>query len=197
MHTYGKEIADMKMKDIRTIIEDESLDNTAKIKKILDLHHEETDTIREELDTAKGDLKKAQDDLKAANTDKEKVESDFANYKTEQGKKETRAKKEAAYKALLKDAGVAEKYISLILKGTDLDGHELGDDGKFKEASKLTESIKAEHADFISKKQSSGAVVDNPPEGGKKGKMSREDILKMADPVARQQAIADNPEAFE
>lgn len=187
----------MKRNDVRKILEDETLDASEKIKRILDLHHEETDSLREELETAQSEKKTAEDALTAANTAKEKAEKDLADYRTEQGKNAARAKKETAYRELLKKIGVNEKAIDLIIKAerADLDNLELAEDGTFKEASKLTEDAKSKHADFIGETKETGAQVKTPPAGGKGG-MSKADIIKIADPVARQKAIADNPQAF-
>lgn len=91
------------------------------------------------------------------------IKEEFDNYKAEQAKKETQAAKEAAYKDLLKAAGISEKRIDAVVRVSDLDSVELDKDGKIKDAEKLTESIKTEWADFITTTQVKGAEVSNPP----------------------------------
>ena len=76
------------------------------------------------------------------------LEKQFNDYKTEQENKEARAAREAAFRSLLKDAGVNEKRIDSIVKVSDIDSLEL-EDGKIKGADKLTEAVKTEWADFI------------------------------------------------
>lgn len=177
----------MKMSDLRAIFPDAE-DGT--LKKALDLFHSEIDPIKDK-------LADAEKDLTTANTAKEKAEKDFADYKASQTAKETKAAKETAYKAILKECGVAEKYRAIITKGADLDSMELDDKGAFKNADKLAESIKAEHADFIVKETTSGAHVDTPPTGGNSGRYSsKKEIIAIKDTAERQKAISENHELF-
>lgn len=181
-------------KDIKAILPD--IEDDA-LSKLLSRIHEETDTLRDEKEEAEKQLAKAREDLAAESTAKATAEKALDDYKAEQGIKETKSKKEAAYSGLLREANVAEKYIPLILKATDLSGYALGEDGKFTDSGKLSEAIKTEHADFIMKKSTSGADVDHPPVGqsGKKY-ASREEIMGIKDTTERQKAIAENHELF-
>lgn len=66
-------------------------------------------------------VQKELEDLKAAGDGgyKKKYEDEhtaFEQYKADQTKKATRAAKETAYRALLKAAGVADKYIDKVIK---------------------------------------------------------------------------------
>lgn len=148
--------------------------------KLLDLIHKETDALRDE-------KKKLEDDLAAANTakatavtDKEKAETALNDYKAEQSKKEAQAKKAAATTDLLRQAGIAEKYISLVAKALDTGAWELGDDGKYKDENGHVEAIKKDYADFVVQQKSSGAAHENPPTGGGSvplGEMSMEEYI--------------------
>ena len=149
-----------------------------KIDEIIAMHTETTSGLKEEAakykedaekltQTAK-DLEKAQEDLEAEKKSgwKEKYDSlktEYENYKTEQANKEAHSAKEAAYRELLKEAGVSEKRIAAILKISDIDGIELDDAGAVKDSGKLTESIKSEWADFIVSQETKGAETANPP----------------------------------
>lgn len=113
----------------------------------------------------------------------EALKEDFEEYKKGIETKEVTAKKEAAYKKLLTEAGVSEKRIPSILRVTDLDSIELDDDGNAKDAEKYTESIKTEWSDFIQTTRTEGAEVANPPQqstNDKKdlGKLSMSDYIK-------------------
>lgn len=126
----------------------------------------------------------------------EALKEDYEEYKNGILKKETAEKKESAYKKLLIDSGVTEKRIPAILKVTDLDSIEFDDDGKIKNADKVTENIKSEWADFISVKKTKGAEVATPPANGGKATKTREEIRAIADPIARQKAMLENPSLF-
>ena len=166
----------IKRNDIKAILPD--IEDDA-MKKLLNLIHEEADALKDELDTAKNDLAKAQNDLKAANTEKEKAENALNDYKAEQGKKETKARKDAAAADLAKEAGVAEKYIRFVLHESGADNWELGDDGKIKDAKGLIETIKKDFADYVSTTTVTGAQVDNPPAGGSTAFSSMSLVEKM------------------
>lgn len=111
--------------------------------------------------------------------------------------KELRASKEAAVRKIYADAGIGEKYITSLLRITDFDKIELDKDGKAKNHDQLVNSAKTEYADFIAQIDVvKGGNTPNPPAGGGKTHMSREDILKINDTAARQKAIAENMDAF-
>ena len=140
---------------------------------IIESHAETVDGLKAEISKYKGDaeklpgVQKELNDLKAAGDGgyKEKYEkehADFEKYKADQTAKETRKAKENAYREFLKYVGVSEKRIPSILKVTDLDKLEM-DGEKFKDADKLTESVKTEWADFIETSNTNGANTQNPP----------------------------------
>lgn len=122
----------------------------------------------------------------------------------EQAEKDTHRAKEAAYREILKAAGVPEKRIAGILKvsAETVDAMELDEEGKAKEADKLTEAAKSEWEDFIPTTTEHGAPQHNPP-ANNGGGMTKADIYKKDDhgryvlsAAERQQAIADNPDLF-
>lgn len=91
------------------------------------------------------------------------LKEEFEGYKTEEQKKATKAAKETAFKALLKESGIAEKRIASVVRVSDIDSLELGEDGKFKNSEDLTKKIKDEWADFISTETTKGAETATPP----------------------------------
>lgn len=151
-------------------IEDEKIDQ------IIEAHTETVDALKEERDGYKEDaaklagIQKELDDLKKDGGDwqkkYEKEHADFEAYKDAQTAKETKAAKESAYRALLKDAGVSEKRIDAIVKITDMESVELGEDGKIKDADKRAEAIKTEYSDFIETTTTRGVNTATPPANG-------------------------------
>ena len=160
---------------------------------IIEAHTETVDGLKSDIAKYEGDAKKLPgvqkelNDLKAAGDGgyKEKYEKEkkaFEDFKNEQTAKETKKAKENAYRELLKAAGVSEKRIPAILKVTDLDSVELEGE-KIKGADKLTETVKADWADFIESSNTSGADTNNPPAnntGDSKdlGSLSMEEYIK-------------------
>lgn len=141
---------------------------------IIEAHTETVDGLKEDINKYKGDaaklptVQKELDELKAAGDGgyKQKYEDEkkaFEDFKAAQTAKETRQAKETAYREFLKTVGVSEKRIPAIMKVTDLDSIEMDGD-KFKDADKLTETVKAEWADFIETADTNGANTNNPPQ---------------------------------
>ena len=158
-------------------IEDEKIDQ------IIEAHTETVEGLKTEITNAKtnaesgtqkiADLEKLVEELKntaAANEGKnpwkvkyDALKDEFEGYKTEEQKKVTKAAKENAYKTLLKETGVSEKRIASVMKVTNIDSLEIGEDGKFKDQDNLVKNIKDEWSDFIATQDTKGADVSTPP----------------------------------
>ena len=113
------------------------------------------------------DRRGGQADLEAGKKDSYKVKydalkEDFEKFKNEQTQKENHEAKESAYRGILKAAGISEKRIDAILKVSDIDSLEI-EDGKIKDAEKLTENAKKEWADFVVVETTNGVKTPNPP----------------------------------
>lgn len=147
---------------------------------IMDGHTASINALREERDQYKADaeklpvVQKELDDMKAANDGEdsykskyEKEHKDFEEYKAVQTAKETKANKTAAYRALLKEAGVSDKRIDTVVRASapDIDALELDENGKIKGAEDLTKTIKENWSDFITTKGTEGAETKTPPSG--------------------------------
>lgn len=174
---------------------------------IIEMHTETVDGLKvyktdaEKLPEVQAKLDKALEDLKAKGDDgwKDKhdaIKKEFDDYKKAQKGRETREAKEKAYRELLKEAGVSEKRMDAILKVSDLDSLDLDDDGKIKDAKKVTESVKEEWADFIVKEDTKGADTSTPHSNGGGSAMTKDEIMKIRDPMERQNAIAANMGLF-
>lgn len=155
-----------------------------KIDEIISAHRETVDALKEERDQYKEDAEKLPevqkeldkakkqiaDSVEADGKDKWKVKYDALKeesdkYKADVEAEKTKRKKSDAYRDLLKETGVSEKRIAAVLKVTDLDEIEFGEDGKLKDADKLKESIKKEWSEFITKEETKGADTKTPPDG--------------------------------
>ena len=125
------------------------------------------------------------------------LKQSFDDYRAEVAAKETKAAKEAAYRAILKDANLSEKGIEKAIKYAEWDKIELEADGKLKGASDHIKAVKEEWAEYVTTTTTTGAKTSTPPanNGGKTGK-TKEEIMAIRDPAVRQAEIAKNPEAF-
>lgn len=187
----------LERKTLRAILEDETTDTSGKLKKILDVLHEETDTLQNQLDEKDAAIAKAEKERDAANSGKQTAEQALTDYKTQQTAKESRAAKESKFREQLKAAGVLEKYFDRIvrLSGEDIDKMELDSKGNVKNADKLAESLKTDWSDYVGSTSTKGAPVDNPP-ANTGSKMTKDQIFAIKDAGERQAAIAANADLF-
>lgn len=132
-----------------------------------------------EIDTLKEQQQTAEDNATTAEKWKDKydnLKSEFDNYKQEQVKQAEHHEKEAAYKELLRDAGIPERHMSKILKYSDVDSVELDEHGKIKTAKELLKEIKEEWSDHIEQRNTQGAQTATPPANSGGTVKSREEI---------------------
>lgn len=124
-----------------------------------------------------------------------KVRKELDDMKTAQQKKTEHEAKEAALKAVYKEAGIAEKYIPALLRIADYDAVEVGADGKAKTHKELVEAAKKDCAEFIPVvTEVAGQKTATPPTSG--STMTKAEILAIKDTTARQKAIAENLNLF-
>lgn len=191
-----------------------------KIDEIITAHTETTDALKaqrdeykDEVDKLNGEVSKLQeaqkelDDLKEAaeknqnspyKVKYEELQKEFDAYKNQISEKESQAKKESAYRSLLKEAGIAEQYIDSVLKvSVDAIGSiEFDDKDNVKDAKKISEELADTWHDFVVKKETKGADVKTPPKNDGGSTLTKADIMKIKDTNERQKAIADNPQLF-
>ena len=152
--------------------------------------------------TAQKELSELQKQVEADAKDREgkdydKLKEEFDNYKAEQEAKAVRSAKETALKELLSDMKMSDRGTKQVLKWMGVDGFELDDSGKIKDASALRKSIKDDWGDYIQTEGAKGAETATPPGGGSGGTAkTKKEIMQIKDARERQQAIADNPELF-
>lgn len=152
---------------------------------IMEKHSEVVNEIKTERDKFKEDaeklpeVQKQLDDLKAKQSDDdpselEKVKKELADktaefdkYKGDIEAKETKAKKETAYRKLLKDAGIGEKYLDIVVKANqdEINNIAFDKEGNVKDSDKITAGMKDSLSAFVVTTQQKGADVQNPPAG--------------------------------
>lgn len=179
-----------------------------KVEEIITAHTEVTDALKEDRDKYKAEAEKAagiqkeNEELKAkmAGDDPyqekfEKLQKEFDAFKTEVEAEKTSARKESAFRKMLKDIGIPEKRIDSVVKVSDIATIELDDEGNIKDGDAVREKLKTEWSDFIPATRTEGIQTPNPPTNTGKTTMTREEIRAISDPVARQKAMLENPSA--
>ena len=161
--------------------------------------------IRAELQRARADLDAAQAGMGERNVDLEAVQEElrkereaFEAYRGEIAAKAQRETKEAAFREVLKAAGVsAPAGIEKVLKYTDLEGLELDPEGGLRDRDGLIQAVRTEWPELLVTTTTCGAPVANPPMslGGSRYR-DRGEIMAITDTAARQLAIAENHELF-
>ena len=183
-----------------------------KIDQIIEAHSETVDSLKADRDSYKEDAEKLKDvqkeldDLKAKGDDgwKEKhdrLKVEFDQYKNDVQAKETKAAKEAAYRAILKDANLSEKGIEKAIKYADWDKIELGEDGKLKGANDHIKAVREEWAEYVTTTTTTGAKTSTPPANTGGAKLTKAEIYARDEhgryklsTAERQKALAENPE---
>ena len=129
------------------------------------------------------------------------LKAEFDKYKAEVTEKETKAAKEAAYRAILKDANLSEKGIEKAVKYAEWDKIELGEDGKLKGANDHIKAVREEWAEYVTTTTTSGAKTSTPPVNNGGAKLTKAEIYAKDEhgryklsTAERQKALAENPE---
>ena len=104
------------------------------------------------------------------------LKADFDKYKAEVTAKETKAAKEAAYRAILKDANLSEKGIEKAVKYAEWDKIELGADGKLKGANDHIKAARDEWAEYVTTTTTTGAKTSTPPANTGGAKLTKAEI---------------------
>lgn len=172
-----------------------------KIDEIITAHSETVDALKEQRDSFKKDsdalaevqkkLSDAEEKIKTL-SDETKGKADFEkkytdlkkeydDYKAGKEKEAKDAKIRNAYRNLLKDAGVSEKWLDPITRISDLSAVKLDQDDKIEGADTLTEAIKKDYSDYIPALGEKGADTPTPPTpSGKSNSSNYERAAKIA-----------------
>ena len=108
------------------------------------------------------------------------LKADFDKYKAEVTEKETKAAKEVAYRAILKDANLSEKGIEKAVKYADWDKIELDADGKLKGANDHIKDAREEWAEYVTTTTTTGAKTSTPPANNHAKNYTTADIKNMS-----------------
>lgn len=178
-----------------------------KVDEIITAHTEVTDALKAERDEYKQkaeELPKVQAQLQDAlkqgdDAYKEKYEKEhkeYEDYKKAQAAEAEDRKKRSVYKSILKEAGVQDKRIDVVLKCSDdvIKSIKLNDDGTAENAEQLKKDAAETWQDFIVSKETHGTNTQS--HEGTGTSMTKEDIFKIKDDTERQKAIAENHELF-
>ena len=179
-----------------------------KAEQIITAHVDTVDQIKADRDKYKEDaeklpaIEKELKELKAqtAGEDpyKEKFEAlqkEYDDFKADVETKATTAKKESAFRSVLKAIGIPDKRIDSVVKVSDVNKLELTEDG-IKDEEALKAKLKEEWSDFIATTKTEGVASANPPTNTGKPAMTKEQIRAIPDATARQKAMAENPTLF-
>lgn len=126
----------------------------------------------DEIETLKGEKQTAEDNATAAGkweAKYNKIKDDFETYKADTEARARLADVKAAYRRMLRDEGIADKYLDTVIRATSFDGMKLDADGKLEKSDELKTAIGKDWADFKATTKTEGAKVDNPPAGSANG----------------------------
>lgn len=179
-----------------------------KIEQILEMHRETIDSIKADKDKALKDLETLKAEAeKVTNLEKElsklkdvsdkyaSLKEEYDKYKTDQTAKETKAAKTKAYRQMLKEIGVSDKFYDDVIRIADIDSIELDDQGSIKNVEELKTTAKDKWAPYIFTEEKKGADTPTPPSntGGAK---TKKEIMAIKDYGERQKAIQENHQLF-
>ena len=191
-----------------------------KINEIIRMHAETVEALKEQRDGYKSEAEKAQKDIEgykqtAADATKELAElkeaqgkdapykdkyeelkQEYESYKTGIEEKETKGKVSEAYKAILKEAKIADKYIPVIMKATDLSEMKLDENGNLEGAKEAKEKAASEWAEFVEKTSAKGTNTSNPPKNTGGSDMTVEEIDAIKDTAERQKAMYEHRDLY-
>lgn len=100
----------------------------------------------------------------------------------------------AAFRKLLEGQRIDPRRFDAIMRATAVEDLKLDGDGRLEDAEALAAQIRREWADFVLTEARRGTSVPTPPAGGQR--LTREEILAIADAGERQRAIAENHMLF-
>lgn len=195
---------------IREIFEDAEIEVSKDVlKKICDLHTDALDNLKDtvkELKTGLENAERERDDYKAkapkdgeetiSKSKYDELKTEFEQYKTDITSKETLQKKKDAIKSLAKSLNLSDKGVELAVKYAKYDDIELDENGKIKDETAYSDTLKDDFSGYVEKDVVIGAKTGNPPSNTGGGTMTKQDIMKITDDKERLSAIEKHPELF-
>lgn len=194
----------LKRKDVQEILENAGVEGEAletALNKIIKGNIESIAALKEEKDGYKEELASVQkelDELKAHGSVDDvreqfkQLKKEFDEYKSDVEKTKLNGLKEKLFREILKNSSIDPRAHDLIAKTTNLDSLKLNkEQTAFENASDIKADIEKEHAKFKVELREKGANVDTPPKPTGSVVKSREEIVKIKDPVERKAAWAE------
>lgn len=180
-----------------------------KIEQILELHRETIDSIKADKDKALEEIKALKEEagkveelqkkiskLEDASEKYKSLKDEYDKYKTDQTAKETKAAKTKAYREMLKEIGVSDKYFDDVIRIADIDSIELDDHGAIKDVDKLKTSAKDKWKPYIFTEETKGAHTPTPPSNTGGQTKTKKDIMAIKDYNEAMKAVAENHQLF-
>lgn len=186
------------------IIRSEDLSPEEKEQQIMEGHIGVTDGLKDRIDALQAEAYKVADlqsqidsmtsgeDFKAKY---EKEHADFEDFKKKTAQDAEASKVRSAYRKLLIEEKIGEKWIDRVMESADFSSMKLDKDGNLADSDKLKEALDKKWGDVKTTVTTQGAKVENPPHIGN-GKMTKDEIFAIKDTAERQKAIAENHELF-
>jgi hypothetical protein len=174
------------------------------VKAVMEEHVSVVDALKADRDKFKAEaeklpgVQKELDDLKGGENWKEKFENEhksFEDFKAKTAQDAEAAKVRAAYRKLLIEEKIGEKWLDRVMESADFSGMKLDKDGNLAYTDKLKEALDKKWGDVKTTVTERGAKVETPPQTGK-ASMTKEQILSIKDSSERQKAIAENLNLF-
>ena len=171
---------------------------------IIEMHTESMNVLREQINTLKADadkvpaLEKKLKEMESGEDYKAMYEAEKTAHdktKSEHAAKETAATNERLFRAELTKVGITGKRADQIVKLTDMAAFKVKN-GEYEDAAAVEKHIRDEYSEFVPATKTEGANVPTPPNNSG-GKMTRDQIAAIKDPVERKAAIVANMDAFE
>ena len=171
---------------------------------IIEMHTESMNVLREQINTLKVDadkvpaLEKKLKEMESGEDYKAMYEAEKTAHdktKSEHAAKETAATNERLFRAELTKVGITGKRADQIVKLTDMAAFKVKN-GEYEDAAAVEKHIRDEYSEFVPATKTEGADVPTPPNNSG-GKMTRDQIAAIKDPVERKAAIVANMDVFE
>lgn len=174
------------------------------VKAVMEEHVSVVDALKADRDKFKADAEKAADlqkqleDIKGGEDWKSKYEEEhkaYEDFRQKTAQDAEAAKVRAAYRKMLIEEKIGEKWLDRVMESTDFSGIRLDKDGNLADSDKLKDALDAKWGDVKTTVTEKGANVEKPPQTGKPT-MTKEQILAIKDTTERQKAIAENLNLF-
>lgn len=172
------------------------------IDSVIDAHTETVDALKSQIKAYEADAQKLPDVQKELDgykngtdwkAEHDKVKQEFEDFKTEVAGKEALAAKKVAFRQLLSQENIPDKFHDRIVKMTDFDAIEM-DGNAIKDTDNVKAGIKTEWGEYAATVETKGDKPETPPSGN--STVTKAEILAIKDTSARQKAIAENLNLF-